>query len=184
MLPVAEIEELKENNKQVIHKTLIDILDTQIEFLSDPQIRTDVLEKINSENKTATDAVIEVIEAAAAIFESIDDEYLRARASDIRDIGNRILRNLDPANVQVSAGLPENAILISEDITPSDTISIDVTRIAGFATKAGGRTSHSAIIARSRGIPAVVGCGDELMEVSNNDPRYYRRYNRRYHNQS
>jgi phosphoenolpyruvate-protein phosphotransferase (PTS system enzyme I) len=165
---VAEIEEMKGNNNQVIHKTLIDILDTQIEFLTDPQIRTDVLEKINNENRSASDAVIEVIETSAAIFESIDDEYLRARVSDIRDIGNRILRNLESSNEQVSAELPENAILISDDITPSDTISIDVTRIAGFATKAGGRTSHSAIIARSRGIPAVVGCGDELMEISNN----------------
>jgi len=165
---VAEIEALKGKYDQVIHKTLIDILDTQIEFLSDPQIRTNVLEKINDENRTASDAVIEVIETAAELFESIDDEYLRTRASDIRDIGNRILRNLDPPIEQVSVEIPDNAILISDDITPSDTISVDVKQIAGFATRAGGKTSHSAIIARSRGIPAVVGCGDELMKVSNN----------------
>jgi phosphotransferase system enzyme I (PtsI) len=81
-----EIEDLKKNREYELHKTLADILDTQIEFLTDPQIRTDVIEKILKENKTACDAVIEVIDTAAAIFESIEDEYLSARASDIKDI--------------------------------------------------------------------------------------------------
>ena len=163
-----EIEDLKKNREYELHKTLADILDTQIEFLTDPQIRTDVTEKIQKENKTAHDAVIEVIKDAAAIFESNEDEYLSARASDIKDIGNRILRNLNPSHKTVSMALPENAILISEDITPSDTISLDISRIAGFATKTGGKTSHSAIIAKTRGIPAVVACGDELMEITDN----------------
>jgi len=164
----VEIEDLKKNREDELHKTLSDILDTQIEFLTDPQIRTDVIEKIFKENKTASDAVIEVIDAAAAIFESIEDEYLSARASDIKDIGNRILRNLNPSHNTGSMELPENAILISDDITPSDTISLDISKIAGFATKTGGKTSHSAIIAKTRGIPAVVACGNELMEISEN----------------
>ncbi len=164
---VCEIEGMKKEGETELHKTLVDILDTQIEFLTDPQIRTDVIEKIEKENKTCTDAVIEVIDAAAAIFENIEDEYLRARGSDIKDIGNRILRNLNPAEGPDFREFPENSIIISEDITPSDTISFDVSRIAGFATKAGSRTSHSAIIAKSRGIPAVVGCGDDLMNISN-----------------
>lgn len=166
---VREIELISENKKNILQKSEIDILETQIEFLSDPQIKTDVLEKIYNEFKTAADAVIEVIDAAVKVFENIDDEYLSARAADIKDIGNRILKNLDAAPGPDYTSLAENTIIITEELAPSDTISFDISRIAGIATKAGGWTSHTAIIAKSRGIPAVVACGDTLMEARNND---------------
>jgi phosphotransferase system enzyme I (PtsI) len=166
---VSELEKLKEDNSGSLHQSETDILDSQIEFLMDPQIRTDVLEKINIEYKIAADAVIEVIDSAAEMFGNIDDDYLRERASDIRDIGNRLLKHLSAGEDNQLNKLAENTILIAEDITPSDIIALDLSKIAGFATRKGGKTSHTAIIARSRGIPAVVACGDCLTGIENND---------------
>ena len=166
---VKEISDIRANTSASLQKSELDILDTQIEFLTDPQIRTDVLEKINMEYRTAADSVIEVIDAAVAMFESMDDDYLRERSADIRDIGDRLLKHLLPDTGDRLDRLPENTILVADDITPSDIISLDISRITGIATRKGGTTSHTAIIARSRGIPAVVACGEGLSVISRND---------------
>lgn len=168
-ISVEEIEALKREKNLIPNQSETDIIETQIEFLTDPQIRTDVADKINNESKTAFDAVIEVINAAAEVFGNFDDEYLRARAADIRDIGDRLLKNLTPGAEDTNNELNENTILIAEEITPSDSLAFDISKIAGFATLAGGKTSHTAIIARSRGIPAIVACGKELMMAENDD---------------
>ncbi len=166
---VRELEIMIGHGDRDLNKTENDILDMQIEFLSDPQIREDVLERIRTGKKTAHDAVIEAVAASAEVLENTGDEYLKERAADLKDTGNRILKNLEPGQEQDWGELPENAVIIAEDISPSDAISLDLSRISGIATKAGGRTSHTAIIARSRGIPAVVACGDELLTAKNND---------------
>ena len=146
----------------------IEILEAHIELLGDPQIREDVLEKIKTERKNVSDAVTEVIQAAVEVFKSMDDDYMSARAADIEDIGNRIIKNLTPA-AAVDLGYEAGTIIIAEDLAPSDTVTMDITKIAGFATQAGGKTSHAAIIAKSRGIPAVVGCGESLKTVQDGD---------------
>lgn len=147
----------------------IEILEAHIELLGDPQIREDVLEKIKTERKNVNDAVIEVIQAAVEVFKSMDDDYMRARAADIEDIGNRIIKNLTQAAAAVDLGYEAGTIIIAEDLAPSDTITMDITKIAGFATQIGGKTSHAAIIAKSRGIPAVVGCGESLKTIQDGD---------------
>ena len=147
----------------------LDILEAHIELLNDPQIKEDVTEKISKEHKNVNDAVIEVIRDAVAMFKSMDDEYLSARAADVQDIGDRLLKNLNTSPKAISKKHEANTIIIAEDLTPSDTISMDITQVIGFATQVGGRTSHAAIIAKSRGIPAVVGCGEELKGIKNND---------------
>src|ERR1035437_8097575 len=92
---IDEVEAIKANKSLTLNQSDIEILETQIEFLADPQIKTDVYDKINLENKTANDAVIEVIIEAVKMFKNLDDEYLSARAADIQDIGNRIINNLN-----------------------------------------------------------------------------------------
>ena len=168
-LSVAEVEAMISNYDQSQGKEGLEILETHIELLNDPQISEDVTEKISKEKKNANDALIEVIAAAVQLFKNMDDEYLSARAADVQDIGNRLLRNL---NASTSTHIPRyeaDTIIIAEDLTPSDTISMDITHIVGFATQVGGRTSHAAIIARSRGIPAVVGCGSALTDIKDGD---------------
>ncbi|WP_184545576.1 phosphoenolpyruvate--protein phosphotransferase [Mucilaginibacter sp. FT3.2] len=147
----------------------LEILEAHIELLSDPQIKEDVAEKIFAEKKNVNDAVIEVIADAVTMFKNMEDEYMRARAADVEDIGNRILKNLSPTGKAPAHTYPPDTIIIADDLSPSDTISMDTTCIIGFATRAGGKTSHAAIIAKSRGITAVVGCGNLLTEVKNND---------------
>lgn len=147
----------------------LEILETHIELLSDPQIKEDVAQKITTEKRNVNDAVIAVIADAVAMFKGMDNEYLQARAADVQDIGNRILKHLNVTGKTAARIYQPNTLIIAEDLTPSDTISMDITHIIGFATQAGSKTSHAAIIAKSRGIPAVVGCGDTLANIKNND---------------
>ncbi|GAA3995311.1 phosphoenolpyruvate--protein phosphotransferase [Mucilaginibacter dorajii] len=147
----------------------LEILEAHIELLSDPQIKEDVTEKISAEKKNVNDAVIEVIAAAVAMFAGMDDEYMQARAADVHDIGRRILSNLNASGKSSAQTYSPDTIIIAEDLSPSDTISLDIKNVAGFATQMGGKTSHAAIVAKSRGIPAIVGCGVSLNKIKNGD---------------
>ena len=169
ILAINEIETIKTDAQIILTADDIDILDTQIEFLSDPQIRADVLEKINANKKNANDALIEVIGGVIEILQSMDDEYMRARSADVQDIGNRILKHLNEPGKADTKKLNPDTIIIAEDISPSDTITMDIKCVIGIATQAGSKTSHAAIIARSKGIPAVVGCGDGLKDIIDDD---------------
>ncbi len=157
----AALAATRENN--------LDILETQVELLDDEQIKEDVIAKIKHEKKTANDAVIEVIDDAMEVFSNMKDEYFSARIADVQDAGNRILKHLNGALQTATQITEENTIIIAEDISPSDTIALDITKVGGFATQQGGKTSHAAIIAKAKGIPAVVGCGDELNIIKTND---------------
>jgi phosphoenolpyruvate-protein phosphotransferase (PTS system enzyme I) len=166
---VKELESIQSRKDLNMNGVDIDILETQIQFLTDPQIESDVTDKIKDEHKTANDAVIEAIASAVEIFNNLDDSYLKARAADIQDAGNRILRHLNAAVSNHNQEYSENTILIADEVSPSDTILMDLNKIIGFATQSGGKTSHTAIIAKSRGIPAVVGCGAALQSISDGD---------------
>ena len=179
---VQEVEALIERGRSSLPQESLDILETQIEFLGDPQIRGNIVRKITTDKKNVNDALIEVIRDTVQLFKNMQDDYLSARASDIQDIGDRILNHLPAADGSMQDGqngrksskvgdqpFGPDTILIAEDITPSDTITMDTTQVIGFATGAGGKTSHAAIIAKSRGIPAVVGCGEGLTIVADND---------------
>lgn len=158
------------NNKQLnLQDEDIAILETQIELISDPQIREDVIGLISHENETAYSALTKVLKSVMAVFESMDDEYMRARSADVKDIGSRILANLSNSeNINAHAFLP-GTIIVANDLSPSDTITMDVKCIAGFVTGAGSKTSHTAIIAKSKAIPAVLGCGESLDAIQNDD---------------
>lgn len=145
------------------------ILETQVELIGDPQIREDVVEKITNDQKNANDALVEVITDLVLLFENMDDEYMSARSADIKDIGNRILKHLDPTGKTDTQQFEADTIIIAEDIAPSDTVTMDINLVTGFATQAGSKTSHAAIIAKSKGIPAVVGCGEGLSVILDND---------------
>lgn len=165
---IDEIEFIKQNTSLNLHEDDIEILETQIEFLADPQIREDVVEKISSEKRNVNDALIEVIGNMVSVFENMDDEYMRARSADIQDIGNRILKHLNLSDHTYKQQFDPDTIVIAEDISPSDTITMDK-HVIGFATQTGSKTSHAAIIAKAKGIPAVVGCGNDLETINNGD---------------
>lgn len=166
---LAEIAALKNSAQLMLNDDEIGILETQVELINDPQIKEDVLAKIETEHKTANDAMIEVTAGIVALFESMDDEYMRARSADFQDIGNRILKYINRNGDTNNRSFAPDTIVIADDLTPSDTITLDLNLVTGFATQAGSKTSHAAIIAKSKGLPAVVACGDELMNINHND---------------
>jgi len=164
---VEEIEQIK--NTPFLSEEDSAILETQIEMLSDPEIRGKVIDKIESEHKNTNDAFLETITGFVQVFESMDDEYMRARAADVQDIGNRILSSLHRSEENKKTVFEPDTILIAEDLSPSDTITLDVKNIIGFATQVGSQTSHAAIIAKAKGVAAVVGCGSRLATIRNGD---------------
>ncbi|MEJ0107071.1 MAG: phosphoenolpyruvate-utilizing N-terminal domain-containing protein [Bacteroidota bacterium] len=107
------------------------ILETQIELLTDPQIKADVVAKITMTGRNANDALIEVTKEIVALFKNMDDEYMRARSADMEDISNRILKNLNQSATAIEQ-FESDTILIADDITPSDTITMDVKHILGL----------------------------------------------------
>jgi phosphoenolpyruvate-protein phosphotransferase (PTS system enzyme I) len=164
---VDEVEAIKKSLS--VNSISIDILEVQTELLQDAQIATDVIEKITSQYKNANDAVIEVIDASVELIKNLNEDYLSARSADLQDVGDRLLKHLNDA-VLFDKQIPgENTIIVADDIAPSETITMDVKKISGFVTKMGGKTSHAAIVAKSKGIPAVVGCGFELDSIKTND---------------
>jgi len=147
----------------------ISILETQTEFIADSQLRNDVADCISKDNMTAVSAVRKVTGEMAKTFGEMNDEYLRARVTDIQDAGNRIVRYLLRGEEYTVPVKNRDTILVAEDITPTEALTLDSKLICGILTAEGGRTSHAAIIARSRGIPAVGGCGPEIMSIPDNE---------------
>lgn len=166
---VKEVEHIISNKHLDLHEEEIALLETQIEFLSDPQIRVDVIDKIQNNHSTAHDSLILVIHRLVEKFNNMDDKSIRVRSADIQDIGNRILRHLNSTFNTVAHALEKDTIIIANDISSSDAISMDIEHVIGFATRSGSKTSYTAILARAKGIPAVVGCGDRLSLIKNND---------------
>lgn len=131
-----------------------EILEAHRMMLQDPQLRAAVEEAV-ADGASAATAVGRAVEQFAALLACLDDEYLRERAADVRDVGRRLAAALRGATVGLR--LEQPAVVVARDLAPSDTLGIDRSLLLGIATEQGGPTSHTAILARSRGIPAVVG---------------------------
>ena len=146
-----------------------DVFRAHLMMLSDPMLEESVLDKINNSKFNAAKAVKEATAEIAGILASLDDEYMRERAADVKDVGGRVLDNVT-GNVRVSlSDLREEVVVFANDLTPSDTATMDMKYVKGFVTEAGGRTSHTSIIARIMGLPAIVGTGDILSRVKHGD---------------
>lgn len=134
------------------------ILEGQLYLLTDPQLTEDVNRTIASEHVDAAWAVHEVFEQYVQVFETMEDEYLKERAADMRDVQYRVIDELlDCSHVSLE-DLQEPVIIIAHDLTPSMTVQLDKHKVIGFATDIGSKISHTSIMARTLGIPAVVGC--------------------------
>ncbi|MGF9914898.1 phosphoenolpyruvate--protein phosphotransferase [Paenibacillus ehimensis] len=135
-------------------------------FLQDEELIGKAQTTIREEQIRAEAALDEAMQETVSLLESLDDEYLRERAADIRDVTRRVIRKLLRAEEPLDARLTDEPfILIADELTPSQTAQLDPKATAGFVTASGGKTSHSAILARSLGIPAVVGLGESLFQV-------------------
>jgi phosphotransferase system enzyme I (PtsI) len=160
----AALERARERTVSRVGEEEAAVFEAHQQFLDDPQLVGDIEDAI-ADGTPAAHAVADRFDDAVAHFEGMDG-MMAERADDLRDVRNRLLRELlDVEAVDLSA-LPSGTVLLADRLTPSDTAGLDPEAVAGIATATGGRTSHAAIIARALAIPAVVGIGEELFDVS------------------
>lgn len=156
-----QLEQLRVQTEEQLGAEKAAILSAHLAFLDDPAFTREMNSAIESQLLSATAAVSQVADQFISLFESMDDAYMRERADDIRDVSRRLIRNLSGEESSVS--FPEEPfILIAVDVTPSETLQLPLSHVRGIATVKGGSTSHAAILARSLGIPAVMGVGEAL----------------------
>ncbi|CUQ13047.1 Phosphoenolpyruvate-protein phosphotransferase [Turicibacter sanguinis] len=164
-----ELQKIKVKAAQNLSEEEAAVFDAHINMANDPELLSQTTDKIKSESVNAAYAFDEVSNMFIMMFESMDNEYFRERAADIKDIKKRILAHLLGVKVNDPSTIDEQVVIIAEDLTPSDTAQLDRNFVKGFATNIGGRTSHSAIMARSLEIPAVVGTKTILEDVKDGD---------------
>lgn len=138
-------------------------------ILRDPEFLESVEKEISDSKVSAAYAVQIVTDRLVLMFEQMNDPYFSARAADVKDVGNRVRNNILGILMADLSKLQEDVIIIADDLAPSDTALMDKTRVLGFATNVGSRTSHTAIMARSLEIPAVLGLNDIVQNVKTGD---------------
>ena len=179
--PQSEIDRLngaistaKEQINEIYEKALkesseadAEIFQAHAMILEDPELLDEVQKKISEQKFSAELAMNESSQAMADIMAAMDDEYFAARATDIMDVSNRVVRILLGVAESPTSDLKKPSVIIADDLTPSDTVLLDKTLVIGFCTARGSATSHTAILARGLGIPAVAGAGDEVLKQTN-----------------
>ena len=141
------------------------IFEAHAMMLDDSDLLETVQTAIETEGVNAESALVEAAEMYAQRLEALDNEYLRARAADVRDLAERVVRILLGAAESIFAGPAEPHIILARDLTPSDTVVLDRSKVLGFCTAEGGPTAHTAILARGLGLPAVVAAGPPVLEI-------------------
>ena len=164
-----QLEELREKARLEMGEAAAAILNSQLFFLDDPELTDTAALRVETQRIGAAQAVRDIVDHYVAVFANLEDEYLRERASDLRDIGKRLLSNLTGTADGGFAGLPGDAIIVARELTPSDTAQLDKAKVIAWVTDGGGPTAHSAIMARTLEIPAVVGLGDITAAVRTGD---------------
>ena len=165
----AELTVQRDEVAEKYGKEIGGILDFHLGLLKDVSILKQILSEIQKNHSSAEYAVSTVTRKYAQQFAQMKDRYFAERVKDVYDLERRILRHLIGASREDLSHLSRDVIVIAHDMLPSQTAALDKAHVKGFATDVGGRTSHTAIVARAMGIPAVVGLGDLTAEVSGGD---------------
>ena len=146
-----------------------DIFAGHLELVNDVALLDEVTNKIVNDKKNVQIAFRDTIDEFVAMFEAMDNEYMKARADDIKDIYQRVMAKIKNVELKNLASIHTPTIVIAKDLAPSDTATMNLDYILGFATQGGGVTSHVCIMARNLGLPALVGADNLLEEVNDND---------------
>ena len=164
-----ELAELKQKVSRSMGDEYASIFEAHSLMVSDPSFADKVVQKIESEQVNAEWALAEVQEELQARFKSFDDEYLREREADVKDVADRVQTNLQGIAHHDLSEIKHDVIILADDLTPSATIHFNRRPIVGFATEAGGRTSHTSIIAKSLFMPAVIGVPRLIKTIDNDE---------------
>ncbi|KOS63670.1 phosphoenolpyruvate--protein phosphotransferase [Lysinibacillus agricola] len=152
-----ELEEIRDRAKKELGDDKAIIFDAHLLILSDPDLLNHIRDNIKTTKVNAEYALDNTTDMFITLFEQMDNEYMKERIADIRDVRKRVLSHLLGVKIVNPSMIMEEVIIVAEDLTPSDTAQLNRTFVKGFTTDIGGRTSHSAIMARSMEIPAIVG---------------------------
>ncbi|MEC1524701.1 phosphoenolpyruvate--protein phosphotransferase [Neobacillus niacini] len=165
----AELEAIRDRAQVELGADKAAIFEAHLLVLTDPELNGPIEDKIKTEKVNAEAALKDTADMFVMMFEQMDNEYMKERAADIRDVTKRVLSHLLGVQLVNPSMIAEEVIIVAEDLTPSDTAQLNRQYVLGFTTDIGGRTSHSAIMARSMEIPAVVGTKTATEEINNGD---------------
>ena len=145
------------------------IFEGHLMILEDEELEEEIIDYLRSQKVNASVAASKIIDQQVEMLSEIDDEYLKERAGDIRDIGNRLIKNILGMHIVDLGDITEESILVAYDLTPSETAQLNLEKVLGFITDIGGRTSHTSIMARSLELPAIVGTNNVTAQVNTGD---------------
>ncbi|HHZ8908237.1 TPA: phosphoenolpyruvate--protein phosphotransferase [Staphylococcus aureus] len=165
----VELTKIRNNAEVQLGADKAAIFDAHLLVLDDPELIQPIQDKIKNENANAATALTDVTTQFVTIFESMDNEYMKERAADIRDVSKRVLSHILGVELPNPSMIDESVVIVGNDLTPSDTAQLNKEFVQGFATNIGGRTSHSAIMSRSLEIPSIVGTKSITQEVKQGD---------------
>ncbi|KKI48293.1 MAG: phosphoenolpyruvate-protein phosphotransferase PtsI [Hafnia sp.] len=165
----VQLEAIRVKASETFGEEKAAIFEGHIMLLEDEELEQEIIALIKDSKMTADAAAHEVVEGQAKALEELDDEYLKERAADVRDIGKRLLMNILGMTIVDLSAIQDEVILVATDLTPSETAQLNLNKVLGFITDLGGRTSHTSIMARSLELPAIVGTSDVTKQVKNGD---------------
>jgi phosphotransferase system enzyme I (PtsI) len=166
---IQEIEQLIEQAKKSVGAEKAGVIEAQKSFLLDPTFCPEMEKLISKKLYSAEKAVDQIVKRVMAIFENMPNEYMRERAADVSDVGNRLLAALIGVKNIKLGDIREEVILVADDLVPTDTVQLNKKFIQAFATQKGGKTSHTAIFSKTLGIPAVIGIGDGIAYIQDGE---------------
>jgi len=167
---ISELAAIKQNAKSRLSDEELEVFDAHIAILSDPEMKNQIKDEIESQHVSAEEAMTDVTTNFANVLAAMtDNKYMQERAADVKDVAKRALSHLLGKQLPDIASISEPVVIIAKEITPSDTSQMDAKFVKGLATDLGGRTSHAAIMARTLRIPAVVGAEDVTSTIKNGD---------------
>ncbi|MGJ0127504.1 phosphoenolpyruvate-protein phosphotransferase PtsI [Pantoea sp. RHCKP32] len=165
----TQLEAIRVKAGETLGEEKAAIFEGHIMLLEDEELEQEIIDLIKKDHASADAAAYSVIDGQAKALEELDDEYLKERAADVRDIGKRLLQNILGLHIVDLSAIQEESILVAKDLTPSETAQLNLKKVLGFITDLGGRTSHTSIMARSLEIPAIVGTGNVTATIKNGD---------------
>ena len=166
---VEQLNSIKDRAYASLGEEKAAIFEGHLMILEDEELEEEIIDYLRSNHVNAAVATNVVIDQQVAILSEIDDEYLKERAGDIRDIGNRLIKNILGMHIVDLGEINEEVILVAYDLTPSETAQLNLDKVLGFVTDIGGRTSHTSIMARSLELPAIVGTNNVTELVNTGD---------------
>ena len=166
---VEQLNSIKDRAYASLGEEKAAIFEGHLMILEDEELEEEILDYLRSNKVNAAVAANVIIDQQVAMLSEIDDEYLKERAGDIRDIGNRLIKNILGMHIVDLGEINEEAILVAYDLTPSETAQLNLDKVLGFVTDIGGRTSHTSIMARSLELPAIVGTNNVTELVNTGD---------------